>query len=412
MFISYRRTVLATNGIRPYDVLVLRRNDFTIDGRVERQAASLAGKGLRVLVLTLGGNRLARAENREGYDLERLPIDQEIGLGEMMFGRLARRGSLRRRLGTLTGTAAYYEEAVRRALAVRPAVIHCHDLDTLAPGVMAAGICGARVIYDSAELWTERNTGFTGLRRRLDHARYTVLERLLIRGADAVITVSDGIAAELTARYGILRPEVIRNVPRMPGAQVRRSLRAKLGGEGPIILHLGIVDMNRGIEAAVRSLTALPGARLALMGPARPHVMSPLRELARGLGVSDRVIHLPPVPRDEIIAWAAEADVGLCTFQPVCLSHVLAMPNKLYEYAFAGVPIVASDLPDMAHYIRKNNLGLLCNPDDPRDLAGAVRRVFNGDVPRKSAEELRAFCAAEAWEREFVELWRIYCRLI
>jgi glycosyltransferase involved in cell wall biosynthesis len=391
--------------------MVLRRNDFTIDGRVERQAETLGEMGMRVCVLAMGGGALPRAERRPGYDLIRLPIDPVLGVGEDVLrgiSALPRIGGATRRGATLLGTGYYYGEAVRRVVASRPRVVHCHDLDTLLPGVVGATAVGARVVYDSAELWTERNSGYRGVRRRLDRARYALLERSLIRHAHAVITVSDGIADELARRYGIATPVVLRNVPRDPGQLGPSPLRERVGGTGPILLHLGIVDMNRGLEEATRALAELPDVRLVLLGTARPYVLEPLLRLAEELGVRSRVIHLPPVPREEILRWAAGADAALCTFRPVCTSHVLAMPNKLFEYAFSGVPIVASDLPDMGRFVRTHGLGVLCNPDSPADIARAVRQVLGGDLPRVSPEAHRAFVREHAWERESLKLAAIY----
>lgn len=365
-----------------YDIVVLRRNDFTVDGRVERQASYLGQRGLRVLVLAVGGEHLARNENREGFDLERLAAAHRWG------------------------TAAYYTTAVRRIIKIRPRVVHCHDLDTLLPGTVGAKVVGAKVVYDSAELWTERNNGYFGVRRRLDTMKYATLERCLIGSATAVITVSDGIAAELQQRYGIARPQLLYNVPRTPAGEPR-SLRRRIGGDGPIVLHLGVVDMNRGLEHTVHALQQLPTTRLVLMGPTRPYVWGPLQTLAEELGVRDRIIHVPPVPRDEIVAWATEADVGLCAFEPVCLSHILALPNKFFEYAFAGVPIVASDLPEIGTWVREHRLGELCNPQDPDDIARAIKRVLESKQ-RPSSQSVEAFIARFAWEQQAERLWNIY----
>lgn len=398
-------------------MVVLRRNDFTVDGRVERQATTLGQRGLRVLVLAVGAPELPGQEVRPHYTLVRLPIHATRGRVGAPWELLERTGKVGARVRITSGTAYYYREAQRLIEAHRPRVVHCHDLDTLLPGVRGAARVGAKVIYDSAELWVDRNSGYTGLKRLADRARYRAMEAALIQRAHAVFTVSEGIVDELARRYGIARPILLRNVPNLPRDDIERSLYERLDGpaahaehEGerePLLLHLGGIDMNRGLEQIVDALPQLPG-RLILMGPARPYVWEPLQERARQRGVLDRIVHLPPAPREEIVAWARDAAVGFCTFLPTGLSHVLALPNKLFEYAFAGVPIVASDFPDMGRFVMEHRLGSLCDPTDPASIIDAVNRVLELGLGRRSPSEVFAFNARHCWEQEQEKLWRLY----
>jgi glycosyltransferase involved in cell wall biosynthesis len=375
------------------DVCLLVRNDFSVDGRVERTAQALAAAGRRALVIAEGSAGLPPSEERDGWAVTRLGVSAPRVLG----GRLA----------TLARTARFNLGALQRIFREVPAVVHANDLDTLFGAAVGAALVGARLVYDSHELWTERSHGLSGLARRLDRLKYGLLERLLIRRADAVLTVSDGIADELARRYGIDRPVVVRNVPAAaPGEP--GGLRRAVGSDGPLLLHLGVVDRDRGLEQVVRALTLVPQARLVLLGPARAPVLVALRQLAEDLGVASRLVHLPPVPRAEILRWAGEADVGLCTFLPTSRSHVLALPNKLFEYALAGLPIVASDLPEMRRFVGQQRLGALCDPTEPRDVARAIRDVLERRVPLATAEEREALRREVSWEREREKLRAAY----
>ena len=400
----FRREASGGSPGGTYDVVILRRNDFTVDGRVERQAESLGAAGFRVLVLALGGGRLPRRERREGYDLRRVAVDVVPDLGLRGLG-----DRIGRRARALGATGTYYGLAAGTIAAVQPRFVHCHDLDTLVPGIAGARWVGAKVIYDSAELWTERNHGLVGWRAAVDGIKTRGLERALIGQPDAVITVSDGIADELATRYGVPRPVVLRNVPRRPTLG-DSPLREAVGARGPILLHLGVVDIHRGLENVVRALPRFPEATLALLGPARPYALDPLMALARRLGVEDRVVHLPPVAREAIISWASGADLGICLFEPVCQSHVMALPNKIFEYAFANLPILASDLPDMAALVRRERLGVVCDPESPSSVELGIHRLLGSQPARRTEAEAERFRERFCWEREQDKLLELYGR--
>ncbi len=386
----YHRHLQRRHGdARGVDVCMLVRNTFVFDGRVERQAKALTRRGACVQVLAEGGARLPPRELRDGYDVVRLTGAQR----GQRFARWRR-------------TARFYLHACWQVLRAQPTVVHCHDLDTLLPGALAARVLGSRLVYDSHELWTERNHGYTGLRARLDKLRYGLLERVLIGQAAAVTTVSEGIADELQQRYGIRRPTVLRNVPEVR-RQRRHDLRRRVGARGPLLLFLGQVQPRRGLQATIRALPALPQATLVLLGEAPAPAAAQLRMLAHREGVENRVVFLPPVDKDEIVAWAKDADVGLCLLEPTCQSHRLALPNKFFEYLHAGLPIVASDLPELRPWMRKYRLGASCDPTDSRSVARALRRVLA--QPKGYWAEKRTGILDElTWEHEQERLGGAY----
>ena len=91
--------------------------------------------------------------------------------------------------------------------------------------------------------------------------------------------------------------------------------------------------------------------------------------------MADRVVLAPPVPTGEVVRWAAGADVGLALIQNVSLSYFLSLPNKLFEYVAAGLPVVASDFPDLRRVVEERGLGTVCRPDDPAAIARAIAWV-------------------------------------
>ncbi|MEX1055509.1 MAG: glycosyltransferase, partial [Rhodothermales bacterium] len=99
-----------------------------------------------------------------------------------------------------------------------------------------------------------------------------------------------------------------------------------------------------------------------------------LAALARGLGIRDRIRFIEPVPPDELLSYTASADIGVTLLEDVCLNHRFALPNKLFEYLVAGIPVVASDIPEVRRIVRGFDVGLVVDPQNREDLVAALRQ--------------------------------------
>ena len=109
----------------------------------------------------------------------------------------------------------------------------------------------------------------------------------------------------------------------------------------------------------------------------------------------------PAVPTDDVVRWAAGADVGLALIQNVSLSYFLSLPNKLFEYVAAGLPVVASDFPELRGVVEGRGLGVVCPPDDRDAIARAI--AWTLDDPERHARlraAARAAAAELTWDRE------------
>ena len=146
-----------------------------------------------------------------------------------------------------------------------------------------------------------------------------------------------------------------------------------------------------------------------MLGPSTDAYRSGLERLVVERGVSERVRFLPPVAPHEIHRHAVGADVGLATIQATYLSYRYALPNKLFDYLHAGLPIVASDFPDMRALIERYDVGATCDPASPRSVAEAIDRV-TGD-PRLRANALAA-AQHYTWDQERAKLLALVRRLV
>jgi len=297
---------------------------------------------------------------------------------------------------------------------------HGHDLPGLVAAVAAADRhSAARVVYDSHEIYLESgaNADQPGWLRRLMMDR----ERRLVGRAAALVTVNDSLADELGRRYSPARTVVVHNCPPRsdPPADGTDLIRAATGiavGE-PIALYHGAFSRHRGLEqlAAAVAEPGLEQVNAVFLGYGG--LRARLDALAAGPVAPGRVHVLAAVPPEELGGWVAAADVGVMAIQPSTINHRLSTPNKLFECLAAGVPVVASDFPEMRRIVCDDpagSLGIVVAPDDVPALARAILAIVA--APPADRAELRARCLRAAherwnWETESGRLLALYADL-
>jgi glycosyltransferase involved in cell wall biosynthesis len=372
---------------------MLLHKDVTHDSRVRREASHLAADGHEVTVLELAS---VAPEHR-------------------VLDGFARRSVLpapwvRRALPTALYRLAFFASFVRAIRAQRPDVVHAHDAAMLLPGLVGARVVGARLVYDSHELATS-----VPYRDRAWAWFVASIERVGIRRAAFVITVSDGIADELVARYRLRRrPTVLRNVSALddlPEGLGGGGLRDHLddGATASIVLHQGAPAIDRGCEALISALCHLPAdVHVVFLGSGEPAFSAHLRDLARRLGVEGRMRLVDSVRLDQLLAWTREADVGVALLEDTCLNHRLALPNKLFEYIAAGIPVVVSDLPDLRRIVNHYNIGWTATPGDARAIAQAISLALEEPRDPRLDENLARAAAELRWSQESRRLTAVY----
>ncbi len=304
----------------------------------------------------------------------------------------------------------YWQRAYRLARESPTDVYHAHDLNTLPVAWWAHRRLGGKLVYDSHEIYTETtNVGW------LDRRFLTVIERFLIRRCDAVITIHDTAAAELARRYRVPTPSVVRNCPCIPpNCERTNKLREATGlkTEDLIALYQGGFLPGRGLQNLVRAMASLPQQmKLVMMGWGKLEIE--LRFLAAELGLLDRrVLFVPPVPQEELLHWTASADAGVIPYQAVSLNNYYCMPNKLFEYLGAGLPVAASAFPELSRVVDGTSAGVTFDPEDPASIAAAIQAIL-GDPDARARMSVNARKAALIynWANEQKKLLEVYTRV-
>lgn len=369
-------------------VAILLHKTVVHDGRVLREAGALADAGHKVVVV-------------------HLPSGEEAGVPGGFRLRSATPPAWTRRLPRTLWRMIALGSIARRARAMRPDVVHANDIATLIPGYLAARLSGARLVYDTHEYAVG-----VPYRKAVWAWLAATIERLLISRCDAVITVSDGIAERLQARYGLKeRPTVVRNVPDLPPPASAPDLREQMGiGSAPLVLHQGAVAEGRGGGNLVRAVAEMDSAHLLFLG-ADGTFADGLVHLASELGVGERTHFHPPVALTELLSYTTQADVGVSLLEDTCDNHRLALPNKLFEYLAAGLPVVVSDLPEMRRLVSERQVGWVTDPGDPADIARALAEATGSRGDESLENRVRVAAAELNWRKERSRLTDLYARL-
>ena len=205
-------------------------------------------------------------------------------------------------------------------------------------------------------------------------------EKSYINQADAVITVSHGIASLLKEIYSLEAVHVVCNAPYIRKKTNNRNVKKDLNftKNQPLLIYVGLITFYRCLDEIVHSLRLLKGWHFALIGPQATDFMPELSKSIKKYGLKGRVHVLNPVSNDMLVNYVKTANVGIIAARTSCQSHQLALPNKLFEMSFAGIPLVVSPLKDMKDYVLENKIGTILKENfDYKDIAQKVLEAHN-----------------------------------
>ena len=290
---------------------------------------------------------------------------------------------------------------------VRPkeqCICYCNDLTALQVGCLLQVIRGrcVKLVYDSHELAINDRPGEGRLRI---FAKY-LIERLCIRNVSEVICVSDSIADEYSRMYRIPRPTLVMNCPPLQILAHGDVVRTTLGlrKDQRIFLYQGRLTTGRGIELLMDSFEARKGDRnvIVFMGH------GPSEQSIRDRSAACPSIQLlPAVPPQELLSWTASADYGVCFIEDSCLSYRYCLPNKLFEYMMAGIPVLASNTIDVRRLVEKEGVGIVARTNTIAGFEEALDKLLLED-PSTWRNNARKASITYCWEKQEARMLAAY----
>jgi glycosyltransferase involved in cell wall biosynthesis len=234
---------------------------------------------------------------------------------------------------------------------------------------------GGQIVYDSHEFAIEEYAQDWAW-RKYERPIAASIEGHLIKQAKVITAVSSGIVEALRARYQVpVAHEVVINAPPYVPIALRKT------GTPIKLLYHGVVAPGRGLELLIEAAALWTKAlTLAIRGPGQTDYLASLNALILKHKVEDRVMLLPPVAMTNLVEAATQFDVGIMALPGHSQHNRFALPNKVFEYMGAGLALVVSDLPEMAHVIKTTGCGVTLPSDRPSEVAALFDQMTTEQI--------------------------------
>ena len=269
--------------------------------------------------------------------------------------------------------------------------------------MLLKAVTGAKLVYDAHELESNRNGLSVGLGKLV-----LKLERSLWRYIDGLIVVSPSIEAWYHKMIGTKLSCIVMNAPMADqnNEDVHKHdigylrYRFSIPHDKQVFIYVGILGSGRGIELIVEAFKdERVDSHLVFLG---------YGEMAKGLQAisEDHVnIHLhPAVPHEDVIGIVSTADWGLCLVEDVSLSDFYCLPNKLFEYAFSGIQVLASNFPDITKTVDDYSLGVTTDLTKEA-LISALTSIQKNSSPYSFDRERLRPLSWEFQEQKLIEFY-------
>jgi glycosyltransferase involved in cell wall biosynthesis len=359
-------------------------NSFEYDTRARLEVETLSKLGYEIDVIVTVG---ADADNFLGHPLHRIKQNKWPS----------------RKVRFLQ-----YNLAAEIGIDVKADIYHAVDVDVLTAAYRAAKKTGGKLIYEARELYTELEP-LKG--RRVVKAIWEAVERRYISTADYVFTINNSIADELVKRYGVKRPDVIRNVAKLPEKLSPVNLHEKynIPADQKILIYQGVLRSGQGLMYALDVMKHLDNTMLIMLGAG--HLVDELNKKIADLGLENKVILPGRVPPEELLNYTAGADAGLLFMEDTALNNKLALPQKIFQYLVAGISQIVSPMPEIAGFVEAENTGIVVSLDDPVKASKSINTFLSDNLKLK---QIKTNCEKSSkinnWDVESKKLVEIYRR--
>jgi len=271
-------------------------------------------------------------------------------------------------------------------------ILVANDLDTLLPNVLIKKIRNKKLLYDAHEYFC----GILEIQHRPRVKKvWQCIEKYCFPKTDVVITVSQSIADKYKEEYG-KEVAVVRNIPTL-----HVGTRCALSHpQSPIIILQGnAIHKDRGGEEIIEAMPFIHNATLLIVG--QGDMIPAMKERVIELGLQERVTFTGRVTPETLRNYTASADLGIAFDKNVSPNHYYSLPNKIFEYIHAGVPVISSNLPERKRIIEQYEVGVVLSDLAPQTVAHAINAVLeNKALLAQLKENCRIATQELNWENE------------
>lgn len=277
-------------------------------------------------------------------------------------------------------------------------LIYANDLDTLAPCYFVSKVKNTRLIYDTHELFTE--VPELTSRPKIQNI-WLKIESSIFPRLKQVITVNDSIAKIYRQKYNVA-VSTVRNVPEYDKENISRNTRKELNirEEDFILIIQGSgLNKDRGIEEAVSAMQHCSDCVLLLVGDG--DVIPKAKKMVAEKKMESKVRFIPRRPYKELMRITRLADLGLLLDKNTSLNQGLALPNKLFDYIHAGIPILSTNLSEISKIIKQYEVGIFLSEIQPKTICETILK-YKTNIALQKQHRINCRNAAEQenWQVE------------
>lgn len=328
-------------------------NDLVNDNRVNKTCLALMECGYEVLLI---GRKLpnSRPLPQWPYKAKRMALFFTKGVAFYLFFNL---------------------RLFFRLLITKTHLLYANDLDTLLPNFLISRLKNVPLIYDSHELFCEvPELQNSPVKKKI----WLWLERTLVPRVKTCITINSSIAAIFKKNYNT-KFHVVRNIANPP-ENFKPKTRKELGlpEDKKIILLQGAgINVDRGAEELIEAMERVEGAVLLIIGGG--DVWEILARKIKYKNLEAKVKMMDKMVKNELMHYTFNSDLGLSIDKNTNLNYYYSLPNKIFDYMQAGVPILASRLPEIEKVIDQYHIGDYINDHNPQSIADKLNQLLNSN---------------------------------
>ncbi len=284
-----------------------------------------------------------------------------------------------------------------------------NDLDTLLPNYLVSKIKRIPLVYDSHEYFC----GVPELEsNHFARKCWLSIEKFIFPRLKHVFTVNDSIADLYKKQYNI-DVKVVRNIPLKRHSSITKTRQdLSLPEDKKILLLQGAgINVDRGVEELIDAMQWVNNAVLLIIGGG--DVIEDLKIQVKSLQLNDKIRFIPRLPFDELYNYTVLADLGLTLDKNTNINYRFSLPNKLFDYISAGIPVLSSDLCEIRKVIEKYNIGEILIDHQPEHIATHIHQLIS-DESKLADYRKNTILANEAlnWENEEKELIKVYQKYV
>lgn len=403
-------------------VLVVVWNDFTNDKRVNNICNSLAQNGYDVTLLATKQHKGLPTFAKNVFKLIRIPmfsslyskresisssIESQLSkIPKRRFFDKLKRSRLRLYFTSFLNWFGFNLGVLCKGLLIRPKVIYANDLDTLTVSYILSKLLKTKLIFDSHELWLFGAKYINSSKFRKE--MWKIIHKLLIIRVDEVIVTTSSRANYLIENSRLNKVNVIKNCPNYDPVTNSDYFRNefRICNDIPILVYQGSLIRKRGIFTIVDIAERINEIAVVFMGMGNDKCE--LLEYIKKKKVMDRVFIRNPVHVNDVVKFVSSADIGLQIFK-YTMNHYTVISNKLFECIMAGIAVIASDFPEIRKVVSENEIGILVDPENEKQIEEAIRKLV---TDRELLKKFKANSVANrhkyTWEIEEKKLLRIF----